>query len=83
MKGERMATKRKEFWGPRDLAVLALVTGMQKCHLQAIIDRKRGVSVKKAKLLAAETAAICAKDVPWTAWVDNKETDHKAFKKLK
>ena len=82
MRGGNMATKRREYWSGRDLIMLATLCVMQKCHVKAIIDRKRGVSVKKAKVLE-EMAAVLGKDVPWTAWVDNQNTEHVAFKQLK
>lgn len=71
--------KSTPYWQKGDQSKIARAIGVPLPNINAILHRKKGVSVEKAKRLERAVFKLFKKNIPWTDWIDNKETKHPAF----
>ena len=78
---EDMEDMENKFWKYGQIVRIAKLSNSNPNSIYHILDRVRGVSIKKAKALEIASGLVLVRKIPWQIWIDNKKTIHPAFKK--
>lgn len=69
-------------WKRGEKAAIAKLAGIAPCNFYEIVNRKRRVSVNRARLLEHVSGVVLGRPIFWVDWLDNETTKHPAFKPL-